>query len=82
LIPNTWFNKTQVAKTIANAARIVFHLRAYALPSRSTCNLYFQDEFDQMDFIRLANCRAYIKLMINGAPSKPFSASTIAPQQH
>jgi hypothetical protein len=26
----------------------------------------FEDEFDQMDFIRLANYRAYIKLMIDG----------------
>jgi hypothetical protein len=39
----------------------------------------FQDEFDQMDFIRLANYRAYVKLMIDGAPSKPFSASTFVP---
>jgi hypothetical protein len=37
----------------------------------------FEDEFDQMDFIRLANYRAYIKLMINGAPSKLFSAQTL-----
>jgi hypothetical protein len=38
----------------------------------------FEDEFDQMDFIRLANYRAYIKLMIDGTPSKPFSAATLA----
>jgi type IV secretory pathway TraG/TraD family ATPase VirD4 len=37
----------------------------------------FEDEFDQMDFIRLANYRAYIKLMIDGSPSKPFSAQTL-----
>jgi energy-coupling factor transporter ATP-binding protein EcfA2 len=37
----------------------------------------FENEFDQMDFIRLANYRAYIKLMIDGTPSKPFSASTL-----
>jgi energy-coupling factor transporter ATP-binding protein EcfA2 len=37
----------------------------------------FEDEFDQMDFIRLANYRAYIKLMIDGTPSKPFSAITL-----
>src|SRR5882672_682496 len=40
----------------------------------------FQDEFDQMDFIQLANYRAYIKLMIDGSPSKPFSAMTSAPR--
>ena len=40
----------------------------------------FEDEFDQTDFIRLANYRAYVKLMIDGAPSKPFSVSTATPQ--
>jgi hypothetical protein len=39
----------------------------------------FQDEFDQMDLIRLPNYRTYIKLMIDGTPSKPFSAVTLAP---
>jgi hypothetical protein len=39
----------------------------------------FQDEFDQMDLIRLANYRVYIKLMIAGTPSKPFSAATDVP---
>jgi hypothetical protein len=40
----------------------------------------FEDEFDQMDFIRLANYRVYIKLTIDGVPSKPFSAMTAAPR--
>jgi len=39
----------------------------------------FQEEFDVMDLIRLANYRAYIKLMIDGTPSKPFSAATDVP---
>jgi hypothetical protein len=38
----------------------------------------FQDEFDQMDLIQLANYRVYIKLMIDGTPSKSFSATTLA----
>jgi len=38
----------------------------------------FQEEFDAMDLIRLGNYRAYIKLMIDGTPSKPFSAATLA----
>jgi hypothetical protein len=42
----------------------------------------FEDEFDQMDFIRLANYRAYIKLMIDGAPAKPFSAMSLAPRSN
>jgi hypothetical protein len=33
-----------------------------------------------MDFIRLANYRTYIKLMIDGTPSKPFSAMSLAPR--
>jgi type IV secretory pathway TraG/TraD family ATPase VirD4 len=39
----------------------------------------FQDEFDQMDLIQLPNYRTYIKLMIDGTPSRPFSASTLRP---
>jgi hypothetical protein len=37
----------------------------------------FQDEFDQMDLLQLANHRVYIKLMIDGMPSRPFSARTL-----
>src|SRR5713101_6733457 len=37
----------------------------------------FQEEFDVMDLIQLANYRVYIKLMIDGTPSKPFSAKTL-----
>jgi hypothetical protein len=37
----------------------------------------FEGEFDRMDLIRLANYRVYIKLMIDGTPSKPFSAITL-----
>src|SRR6266853_16484 len=37
----------------------------------------FQEEFDAMDLIQLANYRVYIKLMIDGTPSKPFSAQTL-----
>jgi len=39
----------------------------------------FQDEFDQMDLLQLANYRVYLKLMIDGTPSRPFSAATIPP---
>jgi len=42
----------------------------------------FEDEFDQLDFIRLANYRTYIKLMIDGTPSKPFSAMSLAPRSN
>jgi type IV secretory pathway TraG/TraD family ATPase VirD4 len=40
----------------------------------------FEDEFDQLDIIRLANYRAFVKLMIAGMPSKPFSAMSLAPR--
>lgn len=41
----------------------------------------FQEEFDAMDFIRLANYRTYIKLMIDGTPSIPFSATTLGQKE-
>ncbi len=39
----------------------------------------FIPEFEQNDLIRLPNYNIYIKLMIDGITSRPFSAVTIAP---
>jgi len=39
----------------------------------------FMPEFLQNDLIRLANYNIYIKLMIDGITSRPFSAKTISP---
>jgi type IV secretory pathway TraG/TraD family ATPase VirD4 len=39
----------------------------------------FMDEFDEIDLMQLPNYHVYIRLMIDGAPSKPFSAVTLRP---
>jgi type IV secretory pathway TraG/TraD family ATPase VirD4 len=39
----------------------------------------FQEKFDEIDLLRLPNYRIYLKLMIDGTPSHPFSATTLAP---
>ncbi len=39
----------------------------------------FQPLFSQLDFINLPNYHIYLKLMIDGMPSRPFSATSIAP---
>jgi hypothetical protein len=39
----------------------------------------FVDEFDEIDLMQLPNYRIYVRLMIDGAPSKPFSATTLPP---
>jgi hypothetical protein len=39
----------------------------------------FQEEFETEDLIQLANHHVYLKLMIDGTPSKPFSARSLAP---
>jgi len=39
----------------------------------------FQPVFDVEDLLRLPNRHVYLKLMIDGTPSLPFSANTIAP---
>jgi type IV secretory pathway TraG/TraD family ATPase VirD4 len=39
----------------------------------------FQDQFEQIDLTQLPNYRIYLKLMIDGLPSKPFSAVTSMP---
>lgn len=36
-------------------------------------------EFDIQDFINLPNYKIYLKLMIDGKPSRPFSGITINP---
>jgi type IV secretory pathway TraG/TraD family ATPase VirD4 len=39
----------------------------------------FHEQFEKLDFLQLPNYRAYVKLMIDGMPSKPFSALTLPP---
>lgn len=37
----------------------------------------FQERFDEIDLLQLPNYHIYLKLMIDGMPSKPFSARTL-----
>ena len=39
----------------------------------------FLSRFNQIDLLQLPNYRIYLKLMIDGMPSKPFSAVTLTP---
>src|SRR6266567_2268981 len=39
----------------------------------------FQEKFAEVDLLQLPNYRIYLKLMIDGTPSKPFSAITLEP---
>jgi hypothetical protein len=41
----------------------------------------FVDEFEHIDLMQLPNRRIYLKLMIDGMPSKPFSAVTLPPDR-
>jgi energy-coupling factor transporter ATP-binding protein EcfA2 len=41
----------------------------------------FMPEFVQQDLVNLAKANVYIKLMIDGVASRPFSAETLPPQQ-
>lgn len=38
----------------------------------------FQEKFEEIDLLRLPNYHIYLKLMIDGTPSIPFSAVTVA----
>lgn len=40
----------------------------------------FQARFEQIDLMQLENYHIYLKLMIDGMPSKPFSARTLEPE--
>jgi hypothetical protein len=39
----------------------------------------FAEYIEEIDLLQLPNHRIYLKLMIVGAPSKPFSAITLSP---
>ena len=39
----------------------------------------FHERFEEADLLQLPNHRIYLKLMIDGTPSAPFSAATLAP---
>lgn len=39
----------------------------------------FHQRFEEIDLLQLPNYRIYLKLMIDGVPSKPFSAATLEP---
>jgi hypothetical protein len=39
----------------------------------------FQSRFDRIDVMQLPNYCVYLKLMIDGTPSHPFSAMTLRP---
>ncbi|MDE2166092.1 MAG: type IV secretion system DNA-binding domain-containing protein [Alphaproteobacteria bacterium] len=39
----------------------------------------FTDRFEPIDLMNLPNHHIYLRLMIDGAPSKPFSAATVLP---
>jgi len=39
----------------------------------------FSPVFEASDFVNLPNYEIYLKLMINGSPSKAFSATTLPP---
>jgi hypothetical protein len=39
----------------------------------------FHEKYGKIDFLQLPNYRTYVKLMIDGTPSKPFSARTLPP---
>lgn len=41
----------------------------------------FQPEFSEADFVTLPKYHMYLKLMIDGASSRPFSATTLPPQE-
>ncbi|HSR54680.1 MAG TPA: hypothetical protein VLN73_00460, partial [Alphaproteobacteria bacterium] len=41
----------------------------------------FQPRFDTLDLLNLPNHHTYLKLMIRGAPSQPFSATTLLPSE-
>jgi type IV secretory pathway TraG/TraD family ATPase VirD4 len=62
---------------LGNAATIIaFRVGAEDAPYMTH---EFHDRFEPIDLMQLPNHHIYLKLMIDGMPSKPFSAITLAP---
>jgi hypothetical protein len=62
---------------LGNASTIIsFRLGAEDAPYMER---EFLGRFDQIDLMQLPNHRIYLKLMVDGMPSPPFSASTLKP---
>ena len=62
---------------LGNAGTLIaFRLGAYDARQLAA---ELEPAFDEHDLLTLANHDIYLKLMIDGAPSRPFSATTIAP---
>jgi type IV secretory pathway TraG/TraD family ATPase VirD4 len=60
---------------LGNAATIIsFRVGAEDAPYLAR---EFVDQFEHIDLMQLPNYRIYLKLMIDGMPSKPFSAATL-----
>ena len=65
---------------LGNVGTIIsFRLGAHDAPFVA---LEFEPTFRAEDFMSLPNYDIFIKLMIDGTPSKPFSATTLPPQRH
>ena len=47
----------------------------------SVIGLEFQEKFTPIDLMNLPNYHIYLRLMIDGTPSVPFSAETLAPER-
>jgi len=63
---------------LGNAATIIaFRVGAEDAPYMAQ---EFHDRFEPIDLMQLPNHHVYLKLMIDGMPSKPFSAITLAPK--
>src|SRR5258708_990768 len=62
---------------LGNAATIIaFRVGAEDAPYMTQ---EFHDRFEPIDLMQLPNYHIYLKLMIDGMPSKPFSAGTLSP---
>jgi CxxC-x17-CxxC domain-containing protein len=74
---------TQMEETVRDAvfgnigSLMVFRVGA---PDAEFLEREFEPDFQATDFVNLPKYNAYIKLMVDGVSSRPFSAKTIAPR--
>ena len=73
-------NSTKVRDAVFGNVGTMISFRVGA-PDAEYLETEFSPEFMQMDLINLPNHNVYLKLMVEGITSRPFSAATLPPMQ-
>ena len=67
---------TEIREAVLGNAGTIISFRLGALDAQYMAR-EFAPDIESLDFLNLPNHEVYMRLMIDGVPSKPFSAATL-----